>query len=227
MTKITIAIDGHSATGKSSTAKEVAKHLGYIYLDSGAMYRAVTLYFIRNDISLDDSHAVDEALAKISIEFQKNDKGLPITFLNGENVEKEIRTMEISNKVSAVSALKTVRLAMVSQQRTLGEAKGIVMDGRDIGSVVFPEAELKIFMTASAKIRAERRLKELLAKGDHTPFEEVLANVIERDEKDSTRTESPLLKVDDAIEIDNSFMNFDDQVNKIIELAELKITSLV
>lgn len=227
MSKITIAIDGHSATGKSSTAKKVAKHLGYIYLDSGAMYRAATLYFVRNDISLKNHVSVDEALMKISIDFKKDDQGLPVTFLNGENVEKEIRTMEISGKVSAVSALKQVRVAMVTQQRKLGEAKGIVMDGRDIGSVVFPNAELKIFMTASAEIRAERRQKELLEKGDTTPFEEILKNVIDRDHQDSTRKESPLLKVDDAIEIDNSHMSFEEQVHKIINLAETKIAALV
>ena len=227
MNKIIIAIDGHSATGKSSTAKKVAKHLGYIYLDSGAMYRVATLYFLRNDISLNNSKDVDEALSKITIEFKKDDQGLPLTFLNGENVEEEIRTMEISSKVSGVSALKPVREAMVAQQRKLGEAKGIVMDGRDIGSVVFPNAELKIFMTASANIRAERRQKELIGKGDNTSFGEVLKNVVERDEKDSTRAESPLLKVEDAIEIDNSNMTFDDQVQNIINLAETKIVTLV
>lgn len=227
MRKIIIAIDGHSATGKSSTAKRVAKHLGYIYLDSGAMYRASTLYFLNNNISLTDGDAVDNALNEIQIEFKKDANGLPITYLNGVNVEEKIRTMKVSGEVSGVSALKPVRVAMVDQQRKLGEAKGIVMDGRDIGSVVFPEAELKIFMTASAKIRAERRLKELLDKGDQTPFEEVLKNVIERDEKDSTRKESPLLKVDDAIEIDNSNMTFDAQVEEIIHLAENKIAELV
>jgi len=227
MRKIIIAIDGHSATGKSSTAKKVAKHLGYIYLDSGAMYRAATLYFLKNHISLTDGEAVDDALCKIQIEFKKDAQGLPITYLNGVNVEEDIRTMNVSGKVSAVSALKPVRVAMVDQQRKLGEAKGIVMDGRDIGSVVFPEAELKIFMTASSKIRAERRQKELLEKGDKTSFEEVLKNVVERDEKDSTRKESPLLKVGEAIEIDNSNMAFDVQVQKIIRLAENKITELV
>lgn len=227
MNKIIIAIDGHSATGKSSTAKKVAKHLGYIYLDSGAMYRAATLYFFQNNISLTDAEAVDNALSNIQIEFKKDIKGLPVTYLNGENVEEQIRTMEISGKVSGVSALKPVRIAMVAQQRKLGASKGIVMDGRDIGSVVFPDAKLKIFMTASAKIRAERRQKELIEKGDHTPLGEVLNNVMERDEKDSTRAESPLLKVDDAIEIDNSNMTFDDQVQKIINLAETKIASLV
>lgn len=227
MTKIIIAIDGHSATGKSSTAKKVAKHLGYIYLDSGAMYRAATLYFLRNNISLTDESAVNNALSKIQIEFKKDALGLPLTYLNGANVEEEIRSMKVSGKVSAVSALKPVRVAMVAQQRKLGGAKGIVMDGRDIGSVVFPEAELKIFMTASARIRAERRLKELEEKGDKTPFEEVLKNVIERDEKDSTRKESPLLKVEDAIEIDNSTMTFDAQVQKIIQLAEAKIAEQV
>ncbi len=226
MNKIIIAIDGHSATGKSSTAKKVAKYLGYIYLDSGAMYRAVTLYFLRNNVSLSDNEAVDNALSKIQIEFKKDSKGLPLTYLNKENVEEEIRTMQVSSKVSGVSALKPVRIAMVAQQRKLGEYKGIVMDGRDIGSVVFPNAELKIFMTASAKIRAERRQKELLEKGDDTPFEEVLKNVIERDEKDSTRKESPLLKVADAIEIDNSNITFDAQVKEIIRLAESKIAAV-
>lgn len=227
MNKIIVAIDGHSATGKSSTAKKVAKHLGYIYLDSGAMYRATTLYFFDNNIRLTDIESVESALKEIQIKFKNDDKGIPMTYLNGENVEEQIRTMEISGKVSGVSALKPVRIAMVAQQRKLGASKGIVMDGRDIGSVVFPDAELKIFMTASAKIRAERRQKELIEKGDHTPLDEVLNNVMERDEKDSTRAESPLLKVDDAIEIDNSNMTFDDQVQKIINLAETKIASLV
>jgi CMP/dCMP kinase len=227
MRKIVIAIDGHSATGKSSTAKKVAKYLGYIYLDSGAMYRATTLFFLRNNVSLSDKIDVEKALDKIQIEFRNDSGGLPLTYLNGENVEDEIRTMEISGKVSSVSALKAVRVAMVDKQRILGKSKGIVMDGRDIGSVVFPEAELKIFMTASAKIRADRRQKELLEKGDNTPLEEVLKNVIERDEKDSTRKESPLVKVDNAIEIDNSYMKFEDQVEEIIKLAEGKIAELV
>lgn len=222
MNKIIIAIDGHSATGKSSTAKSVAKHLGYIYLDSGAMYRATTLYFLRNNISLTDSNMVADALTKIEISFRNTIDGHPQTYLNGENVEEKIRTMEISGKVSSVSALKPVRIAMVAKQRSLALDKGIVMDGRDIGSVVFPDAELKIFMTASPNVRAGRRHKELLEKGQNIPIEEVLQNVIDRDNQDSTRKESPLIKVDDALEIDNSNMTFDAQVEKIIGLAEAK-----
>ena len=225
MSDIIIAIDGHSATGKSSTAKKVAKHLDYIYLDSGAMYRATTLYFLNNKIVLASFDQVQKALNKIDIEFRKDTNGLPLTFLNGKNVEDKIRTMEISSKVSGVSAIKAVRVAMVEQQRKLGEHKGIVMDGRDIGSVVFPNAELKIFMTASANVRAERRQKELAEKGQSVLFEEILKNVVDRDEQDSTRKESPLIKVDDAIEIDNSNMSFEEQVNQIIELAESKITA--
>ncbi len=227
MGKIIIAIDGHSATGKSSTAKMVAKHLGYIYLDSGAMYRATTLYFLRNKVLLSDNNQVDAALFHLRIGFKKNENGLPITYLNDENVEEEIRTMEISGKVSTVSAIRAVRVAMVEQQRKLGQHKGIVMDGRDIGSIVFPNAELKIFMTASANIRAERRQKELVDKGQNILFEDVLKHVIERDKKDSTRKESPLIKVEDAIEIDNSSMSFKEQVKKIITLAEVKIAKLV
>ncbi len=227
MSEIIIAIDGHSATGKSSTAKIVAKHLGYIYLDSGAMYRATTLYFLNDKIDLGNAAQIKEALEELTIEFRKDENGLPLTFLNGENVEEKIRSMEISSNVSKVSAIKAVRVAMVEQQRKLGENKGIVMDGRDIGSVVFPNAELKIFMTASAKVRAERRQKELAEKGQKISFEEILKNVVDRDEQDSTRKESPLIKVEDAIEIDNSIMSFDEQVKQIIELAEAKITTAV
>ncbi len=226
MSDIIIAIDGHSATGKSSTAKRVAKHLGYIYLDSGAMYRATTLYFLNNDIELESASQIQKALDHINIEFKKDENGLPITYLNGKNVEEEIRTMETSSRVSKVSAIKAVRVAMVKQQRKLGENKGIVMDGRDIGSVVFPDAELKIFMTASAKVRAERRQKELAEKGQNVHFNEILKNVVDRDQLDSTRKESPLIKVDDAIEIDNSTMSFEEQVNQIIDLAEAKIAAL-
>jgi len=227
MSEIIIAIDGHSATGKSSTAKIVAKHLGYIYLDSGAMYRATTLYFLNDKIDLGNAAQIKEALEELTIEFRKDENGLPLTFLNGENVEEKIRSMEISSNVSKVSAIKAVRVAMVEQQRKLGENKGIVMDGRDIGSVVFPNAELKIFMTASAKVRAERRQKELAEKGQKISFGEILKNVVDRDEQDSSRKESPLIKVEDAIEIDNSIMSFDEQVKQIIELAEAKITTAV
>jgi len=227
MSDIIIAIDGHSATGKSSTAKMVAKHLGYIYLDSGAMYRAATYYMFKNKVDLSSAAQIGKALDNIEIEFIKDDSGLPLTYLNNELVEDKIRSMEISSKVSKVSAVKAVRVAMVEQQRKLGENKGIVMDGRDIGSVVFPNAELKIFMTASAEVRAERRQKELLEKGERVPFEEILKNVVDRDEQDSFRKESPLIKVEDAIEIDNSIMSFEEQVNQIIELAEAKITTAV
>ncbi|VAW28649.1 Cytidylate kinase [hydrothermal vent metagenome] len=227
MSDIIIAIDGHSATGKSSTAKMVAKHLGYIYLDSGAMYRATTLYFYKNRIDLESATQVKKALESIEIEFIKDENGIPITLLNGKNVEDKIRTMEISSKVSKVSAIKAVRVAMVEQQRKLGEHKGIVMDGRDIGSVVFPQAELKIFMTASPEVRAQRRQKELADKGQHVAFDEILKNVIDRDQQDSTRKESPLIKVKDAIKIDNSNMSFEEQVERIINLAEAKIAALV
>lgn len=227
MEKIIIAIDGHSACGKSSTAKKVAKHLGYIYLDSGAMYRAATLYFLRNNISPSNSEQVEKAVQNIHIKFKLGEDGLPVTWLNGENVEQDIRSMEVSAKVSEVSALKPVRQAMVAIQRRLGENKGIVMDGRDIGSVVFPEAELKIFMTASEKVRAERRKKELEEKGEDIAFEEVLKNVHERDQMDSTRKESPLIKVEDAIVIDNSHMTFADQVDKVIQLAKEKMAAKV
>ncbi len=227
MSDIIIAIDGHSATGKSSTAKKVAKHLGYIYLDSGAMYRATTLYFLRNNVNLENIAQVNSFLNSLEINFKKDVNGLPLTFVNGENVESEIRTMNISNYVSAVSAIKEVRIAMVAQQRKLGEHKGIVMDGRDIGSVVFPEAELKIFMTASADVRAKRRQKELLDKGQEVAFEVILKNVVARDAQDSSRKESPLIKVEDAIEIDNSNMSFDAQVEKIINLAEAKIAASI
>lgn len=227
MEKIIIAIDGHSACGKSSTAKKVAKQLGYIYLDSGAMYRASTLYFLRNNVPVSDAKQVAQAVANIHIEFKLGEDGLPVTWLNGKNVTHEIRSMEVSAKVSEVSALKQVREAMVAIQRKLGENKGIVMDGRDIGSVVFPHAELKIFMTATEEVRAERRKKELKEKGQDISFDEVLKNVHKRDQMDSTRKESPLIKVEDGIVIDNSHMTFADQVEKVIQLAKEKMTAKV
>lgn len=219
MNKIIIAIDGHSATGKSSTAKVVAAKLGYIYLDSGAMYRATTLYFLQHHVSLTNPTAIKQALNNIVISFKPNTKGITETYLNHKNVEAEIRSMEVSNFVSEVSAIKAVRTAMVALQRQMSKQKGIVMDGRDIGSVVFPEAELKIFMTASPEVRAKRRQKELEEKGQKVSFEEILANVQERDRKDSTRSESPLVKVADAIEIDNSTLRFKEQTDRILELA--------
>lgn len=214
--KIVIAVDGHSSCGKSTMAKALAKKIGYIYIDSGAMYRAVTLFCLENGL-FDDKRQIDEAGLKarmndICIEF-KNDpeSGRPETWLNGRNVERQIRSMEVSHLVSPVSALKFVRTAMTAQQQAMGRQKGIVMDGRDIGTTVFPEAELKIFVTASAEIRARRRWEELKLKGQETPYEEVLENVRKRDYIDQNRAESPLKKADDAILLDNSALTLEEQ----------------
>ncbi len=220
MKKIIIAIDGYSACGKSTTAREVARHLGYVYGDSGAMYRAVTYYLLQNKVPLDDPQALQQALEQINLSFKRDEEGNLQTWLNGENVEAAIRSMAVSERVSTVAAIPAVRRAMVKIQRKLGENKGLVMDGRDIGTVVFPEAELKVFMTAKPEIRAQRRLKELQAKGINATLEEVMANLAERDHKDTTRADSPLKKAADAIEIDNSFMTFEEQVEKIISLAK-------
>lgn len=215
MKKITIAIDGFSSCGKSTMAKNLAKEIGYIYIDSGAMYRAVALYCIENNLV--NEHGIDtERLRKdidsIHIWFQKGtDTQMPQTFLNGRCVEKEIRTLAVSSKVSAVAALGFVREAMVRQQQQMGAGKGIVMDGRDIGTTVFPDAELKIFVTAAAEIRAQRRYDELQAKGEPGSYEEILQNVKERDRIDMTRTVSPLRKADDAVELDNSHMSIAEQ----------------
>ena len=223
MNKIIIAIDGYSACGKSTTARAVAAKLAYTYVDSGAMYRAVTYYLMQNNISLTDAGEISEALAKVEVSFKLDDDRNPITYLNGHRVEEQIRKMEVSENVSVVAANSEVRRAMVRIQHRLGENKGIVMDGRDIGTVVFPEAELKIFMTAELDIRAERRLKEWLVNGIEASLDEVRANVAERDHKDTTRQDSPLKKADDAIVVDNSFMTFDEQVDEIIALAEKRI----
>ena len=225
MKKITIAIDGYSACGKSTTARAVAKRLGYVYGDSGAMYRTVTYYLLNNGYSLSDTDEISEALENVAITFKKDGQGNPLTYLNGKLVEEEIRSMEVSDHVSEVAANSVVRRAMVKIQHQLGENKGIVMDGRDIGTVVFPEAELKIFMTARPEIRAQRRLKELAAKGINASLEEVLANLEERDRKDTTRADSPLRKADDAVELDNSYLTFAGQVDKIVALAEEKINA--
>lgn len=222
MRKIIIAIDGHSACGKSTTAKVVANELGYIYIDSGAMYRAVTLYFLRAYITLSNPKEVEEALSKISVTFKTND-GKLYTFLNGLNVEDEIRDMAVTQKVSEVSAIPAVRTAMMKEQRRLAKAKGVVMDGRDIGSVVFPEAELKIFMTADFNIRAVRRQKELIAKDIVVNLEEVKENLQRRDLIDSTREMSPLVQDAQAIVINNTFMTFEEQVDEIMQLAMGKI----
>lgn len=214
--KITIAIDGFSSCGKSTMAKDLAKEIGYIYIDSGAMYRAVTLYCLENSLFTSDGSVNSEELEKhindISVLFCLNEATLkPETFLNGVNVESKIRTMDVSSRVSLVAALGFVREALVKLQQEMGKSKGIVMDGRDIGTVVFPDAELKIFVTASAEIRAKRRYDELMAKGQEVTFDEILKNVEERDRIDQTRAVSPLRKADDAIILDNSNMTVDEQ----------------
>lgn len=224
MSLINIAIDGLSGCGKSSTAKELAKALHYKFIDTGAMYRAVTFYFIENNIDLTNHDQVMNALSEIQIDFEFNQESEKNeTLLNQQNVEKEIRKMYVAEKVSAVSAIKEVRLAMVAQQQQMGKDKGIVMDGRDIGSVVFPDAELKIFMTASTEVRAQRRQEELRGKGEPVSLEDIMKNLESRDHQDSTRAESPLMKVDDAIEIDTSDLRFEDQVQKVLNLAKSRI----
>ncbi len=219
MSKIIIAIDGYSACGKSTTAKSVAKQLGYIYVDSGAMYRAVTLYMLNNNIDLQNEREITQALNNIRIDFILDSSGLPITQLNDVEIEEEIREMRVSSNVSTVAAIPSVRRAMVKLQQQLGNAKGIVMDGRDIGTVVFPSAELKIFMTAKPEIRAQRRKLEMEQKGVKTSLEDVMQNLKERDHKDTTRADSPLRQADDAITLDNSFLTFDEQVSQIVVLA--------
>lgn len=218
--KITVAIDGYSSTGKSTMAKWLASEAGYRYIDSGAMYRAVTLYALRNGIiSRDKVIDVDRlvnALPSISIDFQRDEAGRQFTMLNGENVEHDIRLMEVSSLVSIVAAVPEVRHRLVAMQRAFGHEGGIVMDGRDIGTTVFPDAQLKIFVTSSAEVRAERRFKELTEKGEKVAYEDVLANVVERDHIDETRKESPLRKADDALLLDNSHMSRDEQNDWLI-----------
>lgn len=227
MQKITIAIDGFSSTGKSTVAKQLAKHLGYIYVDSGAMYRAVTLYTMQNGW-IDKDHfdviALVTNLDKITISFKFNNQlGFAEVYLNGENVEKQIRTLEVSSYVSKVAAIPEVRYQLVKQQHQMGKDKGVVMDGRDIGTVVFPNAELKLFMTASAETRAQRRYDELINRGDQVNYEDVLKNVRERDYIDSNRENSPLTKAEDAIEIDNSNLTLEQQFEKILSLVNKAI----
>jgi cytidylate kinase len=215
--KIVIALDGFSSCGKSTTARHVAAVLHYAFVDSGAMYRAVALYFHRNEISLLDMNQVANALKEIEITFVFNPaKQSSDTYLNGENIENEIRMMFISDMVSQVSALPIVRHAMVALQQKMGEKKGIVMDGRDIGTVVFPNAELKIFMTAEPHIRAQRRKLELLQKGEDLPLEEIVENLRKRDEIDSNRSEGPLKRAADAIDLDTSFRSMDEQVEFVL-----------
>ncbi|MGM9746822.1 MAG: (d)CMP kinase [Paludibacteraceae bacterium] len=214
MKKIIVAIDGYSSCGKSTMAKELAKNVGYVYVDTGAMYRAVSLFGLRNGIITDDT--IDETrlqqmIGDIQIGFKTNADGKQETYLNGENVESLIRTLEVANGASRVSAIGFVRRELVRQQQRMGADKGIVMDGRDIGTVVFPEAELKVFVTASPEVRAQRRYDELQAKGQPEDYEAVLANVKERDYRDTHRAESPLRQADDAILIDNSYMTKAEQ----------------
>ena len=222
MKKITIAIDGHSSCGKSTMAKELAKKVGYIYVDTGAMYRAVTLYAMRNNL-LDAAgnvltDALKDAMPQIKVSFRLNEEtGRPDTYLNDERVEDIIRSIEVSNNVSKVAAIPFVREAMVEQHRAMGNEKGIVMDGRDIGTTVFPDAELKIFVTASAEVRAQRRYDELKAKGMSADYEDILKNVQERDYIDSHREVSPLRKADDALYLDNSNMTIAEQNEWIMD----------
>ena len=222
MKKITIAIDGFSSCGKSTMAKDLAKEIGYIYVDTGAMYRSVTLFALRHNLFNADGTIREEELKEqmkdINISFQLNKTtGRPDTYLNGENVENDIRTMEVSSHVSPIATLAFVREALVAQQQRMGAEKGIVMDGRDIGTVVFPKAELKIFVTASAEVRAQRRYDELKAKGMDADYADILKNVEERDYIDSHRATSPLRKADDAIELDNSTLTIAEQKKWLYE----------
>ncbi|MBN8577633.1 MAG: (d)CMP kinase [Cytophagales bacterium] len=223
MKKLIIAIDGYSACGKSTTAREVARELGYRYIDTGAMYRAVTLYFIDHHIALTNPKEIERALSQIKVSFVVNSKGISETFLNGVNVEREIRTMRVSENVSRVSALKAVRMAMVEQQRRMGKEKAVVMDGRDIGTVVFPQADLKVFLVAEMLVRAFRRQKELLEHDDLVDIDSIIENLRQRDSIDSTRAESPLRKADDALEIDTTHITIEEQVDEVLRLALTKM----
>ena len=228
MKKITIAIDGFSSCGKSTMAKELAKKIGYIYVDTGAMYRSVTLFAMRHGLFNADgsvkTDALKQQMSNIDITFKFNEKaGRPDTYLNGECVEEAIRTLEVSNHVSPIAAIPFVRAAMVARQQRMGKDKGIVMDGRDIGTTVFPEAELKVFVTASAEVRARRRYDELKEKGIPADFDDILKNVQERDYIDSHREVSPLRKAPDAIELDNSHMTIAEQNDWLMRQVQQRI----
>jgi len=227
MTKITIAIDGYSSTGKSTIARQLAKKLGYVYVDTGAMYRAITFFALQNKFISNthfDKKALVKHLDKAKITFKFNEEnGIAEVYLNNVNIEQQIRTLEVSQYVSQIATVSEVRKQLVKQQQLMGKEKGVVMDGRDIGTVVFPDAELKIFMVASAEERAKRRYQELLGRGDRVSFEEVLENVVKRDYIDSNRKDSPLKKAEDAIEIDNSSLSIDEQFSQILELAKRAI----
>ncbi|HEY5499040.1 MAG TPA: (d)CMP kinase [Bacteroidales bacterium] len=220
MKKLIIAVDGFSSCGKSTMAKSLAKKLGYTYIDTGAMYRAVSLYCMQNGLLKDG--LIDEATLKakldaVQISFKNNSKGVPQTFLNGKNVEREIRSLEVSNTVSLISAVAFVRKSMVKIQRKMGAGGGIVMDGRDIGTVVFPHADLKLFVTADARIRAQRRYDELVEKGQPEDFNAILENIEMRDRLDQTRAVSPLKKADDAVELDNAHLTLEEQDAWVLE----------
>jgi cytidylate kinase len=222
--KITIAIDGHSSTGKSTAAKQLAVKLQYVYVDTGAMYRAVSLYALRENLIVSgklDSNKLVAFLSSIKISFAYNkETDSADVYLNGENIEKQIRTLEVSNIVSKVAEISEVRAKLVEQQKAMGEEKGIVMDGRDIGSVVFPDAELKVFMTAAPEVRAQRRYTELIQRGDDVSLEEVLKNVIERDHIDSNREDSPLIQLPEAKLLDTSNMTREEQFELLVSWAE-------
>jgi len=228
--KITIAIDGFSSTGKSTIAKRLANKLGYIYVDSGAMYRAITLFAMNRNYITTTDFDVDSLVANLNdanLKFEYNPLlGYAEMILNGVNVEKEIRTLAVSNLVSKVSAISEVRRKLVFIQKDIGKAKGVVMDGRDIGTVVFPDAELKIFMNSSAVTRAKRRYDELIEKGQEVTYDEVLANVVERDRVDTTRKDSPLIKAEDAVEINNSNLTKEEQFEIILNLVKEKLGNI-
>lgn len=229
MKKIIVAIDGFSSCGKSTMAKQLAKEAGYIYVDTGAMYRAVALFCINNDwmdSTRMDIEKIEQHIGQIQLAFKINAEGKAEMYLNGENIEHQIRSLEISNAASKVSTLRAVRRELVRQQQLMGTEKGIVMDGRDIGTVVFPDAELKIFLTASPEIRAQRRMDELTNKGEQVKYEDVLANVKERDERDQNREESPLKKAEDAIVIDNSTLTMAAQQILLNDIFKKKIDDI-
>ena len=230
MKKITIAIDGHSSCGKSTMAKDLAREVGYIYVDTGAMYRSVTLYALRHGLFHEDGSVrtaeLEQAMPDIRISFQLNpETGRPDTYLNGECVEQEIRSLEVSAHVSPIAAVGFVRRALVAQQQQMGKDKGVVMDGRDIGTVVFPDAELKVFVTASPEVRAQRRFDELQAKGMPADYEDILKNVQERDYIDSHREESPLRQADDALLLDNSDMTIPEQKAWLLERFRERVSA--
>jgi cytidylate kinase len=219
--KINIAIDGYSSCGKGTLAKAMAKALGYVFIDSGAMYRAVTLYLMQNDVDVEDESAVEAALAKVVVGFLNNQEGQSEVTLNGISVEAEIRNIAVASKVSEVAKIQIVRSKMVALQQAIGSEKGVVMDGRDIGTVVFPDAELKIFMTASVEVRAQRRFAELVAKGDVVTFEEIAANLKHRDAVDSSRENSPLTMTSDYRVLDNSELDRDSQFALAMQWVEM------